>query len=70
MIETGKDVSILASKELKAMKLSGIAGRTGVIAEDLTDPLRKNRGYMIRLSGTPYLGEYEWFIPMSSVHEK
>lgn len=70
MIETGKNVVIVASKELKAMKLSGIAGRCGVVTEELTDPARRNQGYMMRLSDAPYLGEYVWFIPMSSVHEK
>lgn len=58
----GKTVGIIASKELSAMKLNALVGRTGtVVAKG-----EKSNGYYVEFS-KPYLHEKEWFIPTQSI---
>ena len=49
-------VKIIASPELSRMKLGGLAGRRGLVVEDLSGEDRKN-----------YMDEFVWFIPEKSV---
>ena len=54
-------VKIIASPELSRMKLGGLAGRRGLVVEDLSGEDRKNKG------GLVLLDEFVWFIPEKSV---
>lgn len=65
----GKRVEITASWELNELKLKDLVGRMGVVYQDLTQPTRRNKGYMVRLAGGSYQDEAEWFIPEVSVKE-
>ena len=47
------------------MRLSGLAGRKGVIVEDLTAEDRNDKGYMVQLYH-PYMDETLWYIPAES----
>lgn len=67
MIKEGSSVVIVPSEELSKMKLDDLVEKKGVIIEDLNYSRRKYKGYMIRLSESPILGEYVWFIPSCSV---
>lgn len=69
MIKEGSNVVIIPSEELSKMKLDDLTERKGVIIEDLNYSQRKYKGYMVRLSDGPILGEYIWFVPSSSIQE-
>lgn len=67
MIERNSKVKIVASPALTEMMLEELAGRTGIVSEDLTGEHRhRNKGYMVFLQD-PFQEEYEWFIPAESV---
>ena len=42
-------VKIIASPELSRMKLGGLAGRRGLVVEDLSGEDRKNKGGLVLL---------------------
>ena len=42
-------VKIIASPELSRMKLGGLAGRRGLVVEDLSGEDRKNKGGLVCL---------------------
>ena len=56
-------VKIIASPELSRMKLGGLAGRRGLVVEDLSGEDRKNKGGLEEA----YMDEFVWFIPEKSV---
>lgn len=66
MIQEGSKIVIVASERLKEMRLAGLTGNRGTVAEDLNYNGRKNKGYMVHFN-EPYLGEYLWFVPFESV---
>lgn len=59
-------VTITASPELSRLKLDELAGRRGLVVEDLSQNREKNRGGLVLLEET-YLDEFLWFIPEESV---
>ena len=63
-------VKIIASPELSRMKLGGLAGRRGLVVEDLSGEDRKkkkkNKGGLVLLEEA-YMDEFVWFIPEKSV---
>jgi len=48
------------------MKLGGLAGRRGLVVEDLSGEDRKNKGGLVLLEEI-YMDEFLWFIPEESV---
>ena len=52
--------------ELSRMKLGGLAGRRGLVVEDLSGEDRKNKGGLVLLEEA-YMDEFVWFIPEKSV---
>lgn len=69
MITEGSQITVIPSPELTELKLDGLLGETGIVLEDLTDPVRKAKGYMVLFPDT-YQNEYLWFIPQNSVYEQ
>lgn len=67
MITEGSNVVIVPSRELSDMKLSDLAGKKGVVTEDMCSHKRINQGFMVRLTEGAYMNEEEWFIPFMSV---
>lgn len=65
MIKVNDTIIIHLSEELIQMQLGNLAGKTGVIVEDLNYHEKKNRGYIVGLD-EKYLNEYNWFIPTDS----
>jgi len=59
-------ICIVDSEELSEMRLSELVGRTGVTLNDLTQPERKFKGYMVLLD-KPFMKAWIWFIPENSV---
>lgn len=66
MIERNTKVSIVSSPKLMEMMLEELAGKTGIVTENLAGPERHTKGYMVFLQ-EPYEDEYEWFIPIESI---
>ena len=66
MITVNTYVRIIFSEELSEIKLLELVGRTGFIAEDLSHPARKSRGYIVLLD-EPFMKSWLWFIPEKSV---
>lgn len=60
-----RHITIVPSEGLARMRLAGLAGRKGVIVEDLTAEDRNDKGYMVQLYH-PYLDETLWYIPEES----
>lgn len=48
------------------MMLEELAGKIGIVTENLTGPERLTKGYLVFLQ-EPYEDEYEWFIPVESI---
>lgn len=69
MITTGSQITVIPSEELTEMKLDGLLGETGIVLEELTEPERKCKGYMVLFPET-YKEEYLWFIPQESAYEQ
>lgn len=65
MITANSKIKIVPSPQLSQMMLDELAGRTGIVTEDLTDPERRNKGYMVQLDEF-FQQEYQWFIPQES----
>ena len=59
-------VTIIASPELSEMRLDELVGRPGLVAEDLPQNRKKNRGGLVLLEEI-YMDEFLWFIPEESV---
>lgn len=59
-------ITIVASPELSRMRLDELAGRRGLLVEDLSDGRNRNRGGLVLLEEA-YMDEFIWFIPESSV---
>ena len=51
---------------INRMKLGGLAGRRGLVVEDLSGEDRKNKGGLVLLEEA-YMDEFVWFIPEKSV---
>lgn len=68
MISEGIQIKIIMSQDLREMRLSGLAGRKGIITEDLTYTERKIKGCMVRLN-EEFLGDFVWFIPIKSIQK-
>ena len=68
MIVEGSRVTVIPSPELTEINLDGLLGETGIVLEDLTDNVRRCKGYMV-LFPEMYKDEFVWFIPQNSVHE-
>lgn len=60
------EIVIIHSASLKEIRLYELAGRKGIITENLTYVERKIKGYMVRLN-EPHLGEHIWFVPEESI---
>lgn len=59
-------ITIVPSEELSLMRLDTLAGRRGLLVEDLSDGRRTNRGGLVLLEES-YLDEFLWFIPEKSI---
>lgn len=68
MIVEGSRITVIPSQELTEIHLDGLLGETGIVLEDLTDNVRKCKGYMV-LFPEMYKDEFVWFIPQNSVYE-
>lgn len=62
-------IQVVASPELSRMKLEALAGLRGLVVEDLSQPERRAKGFMVLLEEA-YLGEFLWFIPQLSVSDE
>lgn len=69
MITEGSQITVIPSPELTELKLDGLLGETGIVLEDLTESVRKAKGYMVLFPDT-YQNEYLWFIPQKSAYEQ
>lgn len=68
MITEGSQITVIPSPELTEIRLDGLLGEVGIVLEDLTDEMRKCKGYMV-LFPELYKNEYVWFVPQSSAYE-
>lgn len=68
MIMEGSRITVVPSPELTEIHLDGLLGEVGIVLEDLTDEIRKCKGYMV-LFPELYKNEYVWFIPQTSAYE-
>lgn len=68
MITEGSQITVIPSPELTKIRLDGLLGEVGIVLEDLTDEMRKCKGYMV-LFPELYKNEYVWFVPQSSAYE-
>lgn len=59
-------VTIIASAELSELRLGELAGRRGLVVEDLSFGRKMNRGALVLLEET-YMDEFLWFIPESAI---
>lgn len=59
-------VTIIASQALSQLKLNELAGRRGLVIEDLSGIRHKNKGGLVLLEEA-YMGEFLWFIPEDAV---
>lgn len=59
-------VTIVASAELSELRLGELAGRRGLVVEDLASGRKKNRGALVLLEEA-YLDEFLWFIPENAM---
>lgn len=59
-------ITIVASPELSRMRLDELAGRRGLVVEELSFGRKKNRGALVLLEET-YMDEFLWFIPESAM---
>lgn len=66
MFERNTKVRIVASSKLTEMMLEELAGKTGIVTENLAGDSRRSKGYMVFLNEA-FQEEYEWFIPVESV---
>ena len=59
-------VTITASPELSELRLDELAGRRGIVMEDLSFMGKNPKGGMVLLEEA-YLDEFIWFIPETAV---
>lgn len=59
-------VTITASPELSELRLDELAGRRGIVVEDLSFMGKYPKGGMVLLEEA-YLDEFIWFIPETAV---
>lgn len=59
-------ITIVASPELSRMRLDELAGRRGLVVEELSFGRKKNRGALVLLEEI-YMDEFLWFIPESAM---
>lgn len=59
-------VTIVASAELSELRLDGLVGRRGLVVEDLSSGMRKNRGALVLLEEA-YMDDFLWFIPENAM---
>lgn len=67
MISEGDVVTIVASDELGDMRLNDLIGQRGRVTSLLL--ARRNPGCMVHFKER-YLGERNWFIPITSIETK
>jgi hypothetical protein len=66
MIGVTDRVRVIPSDELAAMRLSGLVGRRGRVAEQVSGAGSKPVGYMVCLDES-FQGECLWFVPENAV---
>lgn len=66
-MEINGRVQIRPSFELIELKLMPLSMRTGRIVEIETNGSGEETGAWVELDGESYLGEQEWFIPITSL---
>lgn len=66
MIEVNKRVKAMPCYDLAEMHLAGIAGRAGVVTEQVFGAGSNPIGYMVMLDKS-FQGEYLWFLPTEAV---
>lgn len=59
-------VTITASPELSELRLDELAGRRGIVVEDLSFMGKNPKGGMVLIEEA-YLDEFIWFIPETAV---
>lgn len=70
MIAVNKQVKVIPSFDLAEMRLSGLAGRKGVIIEQVFGSGSNPMGYMVLLDKS-FQGERLWFLPETALsHEE
>ena len=70
MIAVNKQVKVMPSFDLAEMRLSGLAGRKGVVTERVFGSGSNPIGYMVLLDKS-FQGEYLWFLPETALsHEE
>lgn len=62
-------IQVVASPELSQMRLEALVGLHGLVVEDLSQPERRVKGFMVLLEEA-YQGEFLWFIPQMSVADE
>jgi hypothetical protein len=68
-MESGKLITIIPSVALLEMKLEHLAGRTATVIEVKHADNKSIRGCWVSLTGDPFRGDQEWYIPYSSISE-
>jgi len=63
----GEKVNIIKSYELSDWHLTDLINRQGIIVETKMDNHTDNRGYWVRLLGSKFMGQQDWFIPYTSI---
>ncbi|PWB10498.1 MULTISPECIES: hypothetical protein [Bacteroidales] len=66
-MKQNQEITIIPSIALQELRLNDLIGRKAVLVEE--DLLPKHLGWWVSLIGEDYLGEREWFIPLSSISE-
>lgn len=59
-------ITIVDSPELRELRLCGLAGRRGLVVEDLSFGRKRNRGALVLLEEA-YMDEFLWFIPENAM---
>lgn len=65
IMKTGDKITIIPSIALEELRLKDLAGQHATLVEE--DLLPKHIGWWVSLDEGEYLGEREWFIPLSSI---
>lgn len=69
MIEVNKQVKARPCYALAEMHLAGIAGRKGIVTEQVFGAGSKPIGYMVLLDKS-FQGEHLWFLPAEAVSDE
>lgn len=62
-------IQVVASPELSQMKLEALIGLRGLVVEDLSQPERRVKGFMVLLEEA-YQSDFLWFIPQMSIADE